>query len=269
MSTSSLNSMGLQDNHQQKPDDIPIGIMNPVKAALADTHEENRSSPAQQKLAHAILAVLPQTQCTKCGYSGCAAYAKAIANQQANYNQCPPGGAEGVARLAQVLNRPIIPLNTDHGTERVRRVAVINPDQCIGCTLCIQACPTDAIIGSSKYLHQVLNDWCTGCDLCVNPCPVDCIEMVEISELANLQKTGWQAWSQNQADEARQRFEEKIQRKKAEQFQNIDRMNEKQAQKKAIQAKDAEAQKHALQKQAMIQEAIERARQRLEQPSDQ
>jgi Na+-translocating ferredoxin:NAD+ oxidoreductase subunit B len=268
-----------------RPKDIPIGIVNPIKFALAQSFQQDApniqgfenpensknhphqqiASPQAEKLVDDILAVLPQTQCTKCGYSGCLAYAKAIAQNSANYNQCPPGGAEGVARLAKVLNQPILPLNDTHGIERVRRVAVINASQCIGCTLCIQACPTDAIIGSSKYLHAVLNDWCTGCDLCVNPCPVDCIEMLEIPELAAQQKTAWAGWSQNQANQAKNRFEQKIERKKSEQLKNTDRMTQKQAEKKAILAENTEEQQKAAQKKAMIQAAIERAKQRLAQ----
>lgn len=121
---------------------------------------------------------------------------------QANYNQCPPGGAVGVARLAAILARPRIALNIEHGNERPRPVALIDEAQCIGCTLCIQACPVDAIMGAAKQMHTVISALCTGCDLCVAPCPVDCISMVNVTE----EKTGWDAWSQEQADKARQLF---------------------------------------------------------------
>lgn len=154
-------------------------------------------------LAQRIDALLPQTQCTKCGYAGCRPYADAIASGQASYNQCPPGGAEGVARLATLLGRPVIPLNPENGVERPRPRAVIDESLCIGCTLCLQACPVDAIVGAAKLMHTVIEDRCTGCDLCVPPCPVDCIEMVPVTG----EQTGWDAWSQTQADEARVHFE--------------------------------------------------------------
>lgn len=154
-------------------------------------------------LAQRIDALLPQTQCTKCGYAGCRPYADAIASGQASYNQCPPGGAEGVARLAKLLGRPVIPLNPENGVERPRPRAVIDESLCIGCTLCLQACPVDAIVGAAKLMHTVIEDRCTGCDLCVPPCPVDCIEMVPVTG----ERTGWDAWSSTQADDARVHFE--------------------------------------------------------------
>lgn len=154
-------------------------------------------------LAQRIDALLPQTQCTKCGYAGCRPYVDAIASGQASYNQCPPGGAEGVARLAKLLGRPVIPLNPENGVERPRPRAVIDESLCIGCTLCLQACPVDAIVGAAKLMHTVIEDRCTGCDLCVPPCPVDCIEMVPVTG----ERTGWDAWSATQADEARVHFE--------------------------------------------------------------
>lgn len=156
----------------------------------------------QISLANQLEDALPQTQCTKCGFPSCRAYAEAIALGQANYNQCPPGGAAGVARLAAILARPLLPLNVEHGHERPRPVALIDEAQCIGCTLCIQACPVDAIMGAAKQMHTVISALCTGCDLCVAPCPVDCISMVNVTE----EKTGWDAWSQEQADKARQLF---------------------------------------------------------------
>ncbi|WP_281718248.1 electron transport complex subunit RsxB [Pandoraea apista] len=154
-------------------------------------------------LAQRIDALLPQTQCTKCGYAGCRPYADAIASGQASYNQCPPGGAEGVERLAKLLGRPVIPLNPENGAARPRPRAVIDESLCIGCTLCLQACPVDAIVGAAKLMHTVIEDRCTGCDLCVPPCPVDCIDMVPVTG----ERTGWDAWSQTQADEARAHFE--------------------------------------------------------------
>ena len=156
-------------------------------------------------LAQQIENILPQTQCTKCGFAGCLPYAEAIANGSANYNQCPPGGAEGIEKIANLLKQPIIPLNTTHGFEKPRTLAFIEEEFCIGCTLCIQACPVDAIVGAAKHMHTIIPELCTGCDLCIPPCPVDCITIETVTE--NL--TGWQAWTQSQADEARARHDKR------------------------------------------------------------
>ncbi|RKO21119.1 electron transport complex subunit RsxB [Burkholderia mallei] len=163
-------------------------------------------------LADRIEDLLPQTQCTKCGYDGCRPYAEAIAAGTAGYDQCPPGGAEGVARLAKLLGKPVIPLNQAHGVERARPVAFIDEQLCIGCTLCMQACPVDAIVGAPKQMHTIVAELCTGCDLCVPPCPVDCIAMIPVTG----ERTGWDAWSQQQADAARARHDARAARLKRE-----------------------------------------------------
>jgi electron transport complex protein RnfB len=134
-------------------------------------------------LVRRIDAVLPQTQCTKCGYDGCRPYAQAIADGAADIDQCPPGGDEGVAMLAQLLGRAPKPLNPANGLYRAPQVAVIDEDVCIGCTKCIQACPVDAIVGASKLMHTVIASWCTGCELCIPPCPVDCIALQPVAAL--------------------------------------------------------------------------------------
>ncbi|HEY2622871.1 MAG TPA: RnfABCDGE type electron transport complex subunit B [Dyella sp.] len=126
-------------------------------------------------LADRIDALLPQTQCEQCGYHGCRPYAEAIALGAAKINQCPPGGAAGIARLAALLDVPVLPLDSEHGVEKPRTLARIVEADCIGCTKCIQACPVDAIVGSAKLMHTVIADDCTGCELCVPACPVDCI----------------------------------------------------------------------------------------------
>ncbi|QTO17884.1 electron transport complex subunit RsxB [Burkholderia seminalis] len=163
-------------------------------------------------LADRIEDLLPQTQCTKCGYNGCRPYAEAIAAGDANYNQCPPGGAEGIARLAGLLGKPVIPLNPVNGSEHPRAVAFIDESLCIGCTLCMQACPVDAIVGAPKQMHTIIEAQCTGCDLCVPPCPVDCIAMLPVTG----ERTGWDAWSQEQADAARERHDLRLARQRRE-----------------------------------------------------
>lgn len=155
-----------------------------------------------ESLAARLLAVLPQTQCTRCGYPDCASYAQAIALEEAPINQCPPGGRQGVAWLAKITGQPAIELNPTHGVEGPRNVAFIDEDWCIGCTLCISACPTDAIVGSNKRMHTVIEAHCTGCELCLPVCPVDCIQLENVSG----QATGWEAWSQSLADNARERY---------------------------------------------------------------
>ena len=162
----------------------------------------------QAGLAARINAALPQTQCTRCGYPDCAAYAQAIAEGEAAINQCPPGGAEGVSRLAQLTGQPPLPLNPVHGTEGPRAVAFIDEAWCIGCTLCIKACPTDAILGSNKRMHTVIEPHCTGCELCIPVCPVDCITL----ENASGDATGWNAWSPVQALAALGRYTDRQKR---------------------------------------------------------
>ena len=156
-------------------------------------------------LADRINDALPQTQCTRCGFPDCKAYAQAIALDNAPINQCPPGGLEGIAVLSKITGRPALPLNSDNGTEGPMTVAVIDEAWCIGCTLCLKVCPTDAILGSNKVMHTVIEAACTGCDLCLPVCPVDCIEMVPISN----ERTGWSAWSPELAQQARKRYEDR------------------------------------------------------------
>jgi len=129
-----------------------------------------------------IDSILPQTQCGQCGYPGCKPYATAIANGEADINQCPPGGDDGIHKLADLLGVDYKPLNQEHGVPKPKSVAIIDEKTCIGCTLCIQACPVDAILGSAKHMHTIIEKECTGCELCLPPCPVDCIDMVPIKE---------------------------------------------------------------------------------------
>ena len=132
------------------------------------------------ELTEALDALLPQTQCGLCGYTGCRPYANAIADGKADINRCPPGGSDVIDDIARLLGRAPKPLDTSRGSTQAPAVAVIDESWCIGCTLCIQACPVEAIAGAAKVMHTVIADECTGCELCIPPCPVDCIQMVPV-----------------------------------------------------------------------------------------
>jgi len=136
-----------------------------------------------------IDAILPQTQCGQCTYAGCRPYAEAIAAGEADINQCPPGGQATIQSLAELLGVDSKPLNAEHGVHQEKRVAIIDEQVCIGCTLCIQACPVDAILGAAKQMHTVIEPECTGCELCIPPCPVDCISMVPLKQ--NIREWKW------------------------------------------------------------------------------
>jgi electron transport complex protein RnfB len=163
-----------------------------------------------------IDALLPQTQCTRCGYPGCRPYAAAIASGAAEINQCPPGGAATIQVLAKLLGRDVLPLNPVNGVESPPRVAWIDEGRCIGCARCLPPCPVDAIVGASKYMHTVLAERCTGCELCIAPCPVDCIEMRPVPEPAG---------PPNQASINRARYEahaERLLRQAADRQRELD-----------------------------------------------
>jgi Na+-translocating ferredoxin:NAD+ oxidoreductase subunit B len=181
------------------------------------------TAPETQALFQCLNDALPQTQCTRCGYPDCASYALAMAQGQAAINQCPPGGLAGIERLAQLTGQPVLPLNPEHGDEGPRHIAIIDEAWCIGCTLCIKACPTDAILGANKLMHTVIEPWCTGCELCIPVCPVDCIQLENVTGA----HTGWAAWSPAQASTARQRYQARQQRL----------VREEQAHQKQLQAK--------------------------------
>lgn len=216
--------------------------------------------PEVSPQARRLHAALPQTQCTRCGYPDCAGYAQAMADGSAPINQCPPGGAEGVARLAALTGQPVLPLNPAHGQEGPRTVAVIDENWCIGCTLCIEACPTDAILGSNKRMHTVIERWCTGCELCLPACPVDCISLENVTG----ERTGWQAWSQAQADQALARYDARRVRLAREGEEHAARLEAKAEAKLA----DLPAQTHGAQgaeadrKRAIIEAALAKARSR-------
>jgi electron transport complex protein RnfB len=209
-------------------------------------------------LAARIDAALPQTQCTRCGYPDCRAYAQAIAAGEADINRCPPGGAEGIARLARVTGRPTLPLDPSRGVEGPRRLAVIDEQWCIGCTLCIKACPVDCIVGAAKRMHTVIDELCTGCELCVPVCPVDCIAMDDVTSPA----TGWQAWGPEQAAQARARYELHQTRLEREQREHDTSMARRAADKLADLERHSRIDDPAMleRKRAVIEAALARAR---------
>ncbi len=149
---------------------------------LADGHDEPTVAPALSQppapLHEAIDDLLPQTQCGQCGYDGCAPYARAIAQGEANINRCPPGGDGTIVALSRLTGLPVSAVDPQCGQTQTPLLAVIDEERCIGCKLCIQACPVDAIVGAAKYMHTVIAAQCTGCELCLPPCPVDCIDML-------------------------------------------------------------------------------------------
>lgn len=213
---------------------------------------------ANGTLAERLDAALPQTQCTRCGYPDCRAYADAMAAGDAAINRCPPGGAEGIARLAAITRQPVLPLDPDRGHEGPRAVALIDEAWCIGCTLCIKACPVDCIVGASKRMHTVIESLCTGCELCVPVCPVDCIAMPAVSG----ERTGWLAWSADEAQTARERYAFHRERLERERRENDARLAAR------AQAKLADLAAHSgitdpavlAAKRAVVEAALQRAR---------
>ncbi len=222
-----------------------------------ETDDRRVTSPASKTLFERLHAALPQTQCTRCGFSDCAAYARAIAAGNAAINQCPPGGNEGVQRLAAIIGLPALPLNPANGSEGPRALAVIDEAWCIGCTLCIEACPTDAILGSHKMMHTVIEPYCTGCELCVPVCPVDCISLENVTGT----QTGWRAWSQQQADTARQRYESSSYRRPVDKGETAKTSSKKkESQRDGLPGKLELAADRADHKRAVIEAALARAR---------
>jgi electron transport complex protein RnfB len=202
------------------------------------------------ELVDRIDALLPQTQCTKCGYQGCRPYAEAIEGGVA-INQCPPGGAAGITKLATLLNRPRLPLNPANGREQPLTVAIIDEDLCIGCTLCIDACPVDAIVGAPKRMHTVIASWCTGCDLCLPPCPMDCIVMRPVDPARE--------WTETDARTARARHLARKRRLQSAQEKERPRVGGRAA---PSATRSASPSTDAGRKQAIIAAAVERARRR-------
>ena len=210
------------------------------------------------ELTERIAAALPQTQCTRCGYPDCQSYAAAVAGGEAGINQCPPGGADGIARLAALTGQPVQPLAVAHGYEASRSLAVIDEAWCIGCTLCIKACPVDAIAGAARQMHVVVDEQCTGCELCIPACPVDCISLVDVTG----QRTGWAAWSAKQAAAASERYAFHQARRLRDKLENDARLQAKAQTKLAdlAEASKISAAPELDRKRAMIEAAMARAR---------
>jgi electron transport complex protein RnfB len=211
-------------------------------------------------LATRIDAALPQTQCTRCGYPDCRRYAEAIATGEAPINQCPPGGAEGIRRLAALTGQPAVALNPANGIEGPRKMVVIDEAWCIGCTLCIKACPVDCIVGAPKVMHTVIESLCTGCELCIPVCPVDCIALEDATPGAS----GWAAWSPAQASEARERYAWHRRRTERDLRENDERLAAKASAKLAdLESASSITDPAALErKRAVIEAAMKRARDR-------
>jgi electron transport complex protein RnfB len=221
----------------------------------------NRFIAERDLLADEINAVLPQTQCGQCGYPACRPYAEAIAKGEADINQCPPGGAAGIRDLARVLGIEPKPLNPKYGREKLEKtVAVIDEQLCIGCTLCIRACPVDAILGAAKQMHTVIAQECTGCDLCKAPCPVDCITMIPVKQAFAETDVRASERDREKANLARRRYQFRQRRLALEKTERASRLHNK---KNELQTAEQAAEKIAAEKaakKAAILAAVERVR---------
>lgn len=156
-----------------------FAVLTALSLALAARHWQGKTDPIVEN----INELLPQTQCAQCGFPGCRPYAEAIANGDTDINRCPPGGDAIIQRLSQLLGTEAKPLDQECGVHKPPMIAVIDENRCIGCTLCIQACPVDAIVGANQRMHTVITPECTGCELCLPPCPVDCIDLIKLHDV--------------------------------------------------------------------------------------
>ncbi|MDP1558869.1 MAG: RnfABCDGE type electron transport complex subunit B [Nitrosomonas sp.] len=209
----------------------------------------------KNRLIENIDAILPQTQCTQCGFPDCKSYAIAIAEGHADINQCPPGDEEGIYRLANLLGIKPKPLNTTFGVPKPKAVALIDENLCIGCTFCIQACPVDAIVGAAKQMHTVITAECTGCELCIAPCPMDCIRMIPAKIECSQSSSRADEIKTNAANLARARHQFRLQRFEQEKQEQAARHAQKTKVKKSFQLTSASHDP----KKAAIQAALKRA----------
>lgn len=209
----------------------------------------NNPDKNKSELIDRLLCLLPQTQCTQCGFGSCRAYAMAIIENETPINRCPTGGQTGIKKLAELLQLEELPLDADCGKEKPRSIAVIDEAKCTGCTICIQACPVDAITGTGRMMHTVINDYCTGCELCIPKCPVDCIDLKNISGTRLFSEV----WDTQHAAAARQRFERQQQRLQDEKTR-LDRLTAG-----PVQSGQGSPSKTTASKSEIVRRALERA----------
>ncbi|SET21081.1 electron transport complex protein RnfB [Nitrosomonas marina] len=220
---------------------------------MPEQSEREFSLKYKHQLIKQIDAVLPQTQCRQCGFSGCEPYASAIVEGRADINQCPPGNSTVIEKIAALLGIQAKPLNTEHGYPKPRSVAVIDENLCIGCTFCIRSCPVDAIVGAAKQMHTVISRECTGCELCLDPCPMDCIQMVpDVSQLDAVKSQ--QNEYDDKVDRARRRYQFRLQRLSQEKKQTPEIVD---GMKAATSENRVETVK--IRKRIVVQAALERA----------
>jgi electron transport complex protein RnfB len=241
-------------------DGVAIAVILSALAAMSIIAFMQRR--ARMPLAHRIDAILPQTQCAQCGYAGCMPYAQAIARGEAAINRCPPGGDALIRKIARLTARPYLGLDQSCGIDKPRQAALIDEARCIGCTLCIQACPVDAIVGAPKLMHTIIASECTGCELCLAPCPVDCITL-EPAPWASLQLL--LGAKKRAAERARNRFQARNQRIERERRERAQRLSAKSDATDANPRVAADA--AGIRKQAIVKAAIERARLKLATPT--
>lgn len=214
---------------------------------------------APDQLADQIDALLPQTQCRQCGFTGCRPYAEAIASGEANINRCPPGGEQGIHRLARLTGKTFSIFPVDVPQPKPRALAVVIEENCIGCTLCIQACPVDAIVGAAKRMHTIIADECTGCALCIPPCPVDAIEMIPVQPIQMI-------FPPAQSAQAKQRYTFRLARQARDKAEKTRRLAERSPTASPNPIVEAPVAALDEQKKAIIAAAMQRAARR--QPSE-